>query len=241
MKQTLIKLSEKHYIIVLLKENEEFNENDTDSEIKEGEKFYSYLLDGDNKPVYGIYTCLKNYKSKFDNHITSIETGRNEDDTRHFIFYTDICKKITHSTQPLNQQCQNVCSGFCINCPDTSVKRLELSEVEELISGYSVEKMAEKEFPLLDESWCRTGTTHEENLQLLGHRRTYIKGFNTHKELVKDKLFTVDDMKKALELGLTLIDGNVYNEEHFQKFIQSLLSPTEWEVTFNEQGKLKLI
>lgn len=36
------------------------------------------------------------------------------------------------------------------------------------------------------------------------------------------KQFSLEDMKKAMELGLTLIDGNVHNQERFEGFIQSL-------------------
>lgn len=40
----------------------------------------------------------------------------------------------------------------------------------------TLEEAAEKEFPLLDTEWCRTGAAEEENLQLLGHRKSFIKG-----------------------------------------------------------------
>jgi hypothetical protein len=40
----------------------------------------------------------------------------------------------------------------------------------------TLEQAAEKEFPLLDTQWCRTGAAEEENLQLLGHRKSFIKG-----------------------------------------------------------------
>jgi hypothetical protein len=40
----------------------------------------------------------------------------------------------------------------------------------------TIEEAAEKEFPLLDTQWCRTGAAEEENLQLLGHRKSFIKG-----------------------------------------------------------------
>jgi hypothetical protein len=136
-------------------------------------------------------------------------------------------KKITHSTQPLEEEKELGYGNYLLN--KDVIKPLSLSEVEELIYGYSVEKS-------LNELY-----TKDENLFSMIDNMSYKIGFSAHKELVKDKLFTVDDMKKALELGLTLIDGNVYNEKHFQKFIQSLLSPTEWEVEFDEQGKLKLI
>jgi hypothetical protein len=95
---------------------------------------------------------------------------------------TDNLRKITHSTEPIERY-DHPAGGY--EGIFDKIKQLPLSEVEEVINGYSVEKMAEKEFPLLDES-LRTGATHEENLQLLGHRRTYIKGFKAHQELVKD-------------------------------------------------------
>jgi hypothetical protein len=40
----------------------------------------------------------------------------------------------------------------------------------------TLEQAAEKEFPLLNTQWCKTGAAEEENLQLLGHRKSFIKG-----------------------------------------------------------------
>ena len=40
----------------------------------------------------------------------------------------------------------------------------------------TLEEAAEKEFPLVDTQWCRTGAAEEENLQLLGARKSFIKG-----------------------------------------------------------------
>ena len=40
----------------------------------------------------------------------------------------------------------------------------------------TLEEAAEKEFPLIDTEWCRTGACEEENLHLLGHRKSFIKG-----------------------------------------------------------------
>ena len=67
----------------------------------------------------------------------------------------------------------------------------------------------------------------------------YIDGFNTHKNLIKDKLFTIEDMKKAIEMSRQYpkdVAGFSNNE-----ILKSLLPKTEWEVEFDEQGKLKLI
>ena len=40
----------------------------------------------------------------------------------------------------------------------------------------TLEEAAEKEFPLIDTEWCKTGAAEEENLQLLGHRKSFIAG-----------------------------------------------------------------
>ena len=72
----------------------------------------------------------------------------------------------------------------------------------------------------------------------LGSAQGFEYGFNKAMELNKDKLFTMDDIKKALTygwrkagLGLTvlLIEEN--------EFIQSIKQPTEIEVTFNPEEK----
>lgn len=112
-----------------------------------------------------------------------------------------------------------------------------LSEVEELLFGYSAQKLAESRWneatanlkldTLNKGMWCG-GFQH---------------GFNAHKELTKDKLFTVKDLEKTLkELSkkffmnpnFTLLDA--VNESI--KIID-LLQPTEWEVEFIN-GKLTL-
>jgi hypothetical protein len=46
----------------------------------------------------------------------------------------------------------------------------------------TLEEAAEKEFPLIDTEWCRTGACEEENLHLLGHRRSFIKGAKWQQE-----------------------------------------------------------
>lgn len=40
----------------------------------------------------------------------------------------------------------------------------------------TLEEAAEREFPLLDTEWCATGDSIQENLQLLGHRKSFIAG-----------------------------------------------------------------
>ena len=143
-------------------------------------------------------------------------------------------KLVTHSTEP-----ELLGAGWM-----QSVLPLLLSEVEEVINGYSVEKMADE-------------YSYFERKSKWGNivRNAYVQGFNTHKELVKDKLFTVEDMRRAFLSGIS-ITGEGYNAEYSDgnnpdietefgesanKFIQLLLPKTEWDVEFNEQGKLKLV
>lgn len=65
-----------------------------------------------------------------------------------------------------------------------------------------------------------------------------------HQELVKDKLFTVEDIEKAFRAGgaYTLGSHEDFQQIHLseKEYIQSL-QPTEWDVKFNEQGKLELL
>jgi hypothetical protein len=147
---------------------------------------------------------------------------------------TDVCwRKITHSTQPLNTNFNDW----------LDVQTISLSEVGELIYGYTARSMTEKE----------TIKNHFNN------ESSYIKGFNSHKNLVKNKLFTIEDMQKAIQMSRLISDGKEsFDAEDISgctevctydwKFkhndydiIQSLLPKTEWNVEFDENGKLKLI
>jgi hypothetical protein len=55
-----------------------------------------------------------------------------------------------------------------------------------------LEEAAEKEFPLIDTEWCRTGDCEEENLHLLGHRKSFIKGAKWQSE----RMYTYDELKQ---------------------------------------------
>ena len=138
-------------------------------------------------------------------------------------------RKITHSTEPLDKDIH----GFKYWTKD--IIPLSLSEVEELIYGYSVEKMAEK----YKQIGIDAGEPFKQS-QL--EKIAFIKGFNAHKELVKDKLFTVGDMDTALikmALCAARLGEGCLNKKN--EIIESLLPKTEWEVEFDEQGKLKLV
>lgn len=68
------------------------------------------------------------------------------------------------------------------------------------------------------------------------------KGFKAHQELSKDKVFTVEDMRKAIKKSLYYWNQNANTESAaISDILQSVSPKTEWNVTFDEQGKLKLI
>jgi hypothetical protein len=58
----------------------------------------------------------------------------------------------------------------------------------------TLEEAAEKEFPLIDTEWCRTDEVEEENLQLLGHRKSFIKGAKWQAE----RMYSDEDLVQLL-------------------------------------------
>jgi len=62
----------------------------------------------------------------------------------------------------------------------------------------------------------------------------FIKGFNKAMELNKDKLFTVEDVRKAMSIGLSIGYGRQFEIENksveIDSYIKSLQQPTEIEV-----------
>jgi hypothetical protein len=80
----------------------------------------------------------------------------------------------------------------------------------------------EEYFPLLDTTNDRTGEVEEENLQLLGHRRSFIVGAKWQAE----RMYSEQDMKLAWEDGrdCTSVVGNF----PFIKTMFTHRSFTEW-------------
>jgi len=119
---------------------------------------------------------------------------------------------------------------------------ISAAEAEEAINGYSVEKMAENyakrytdknNYGYNGDSLCI-----EDRIEM----EAYIEGFNAHKELVKGKVFTVDDMRKAWNaafIDAMSLDEETYKPLFFEVFIQSL-QQTEWPCKF-ENGKLVIL
>lgn len=135
-----------------------------------------------------------------------------------------LCKKTTHSTEPLNDNPHYADYGI-----------ITLREVKELIGEVDVEKKAEELTSHL--------TFPEER------REGIIIGYNQALEDNKEKKYTEEDMKECVKSILR--DLNTHNEidkpvnfvwtDSFKKHIQSLQPKTEWEVEFDENNKLRLL
>lgn len=136
--------------------------------------------------------------------------------------------RITHSTQIAEHS-----------------KLISLTEVEELVNGYSVDSICEKEFNI---KYPSDETNWKKSL--------WKDGFKVHQELTKDKLFTESELLLLLDRiarryfkqgqehkGNMAIAGDplfgLRNE--LKEFIKSLLPKNEWLVDFDENGKLKLV
>lgn len=127
--------------------------------------------------------------------------------------------KVTHSTQ------------------EGIGEQLNLNDIEELVNGYSIREMAEKDAHLV---WNDETTFENEQRELNGHIIGFIEGFKAHKELSKDKLFTVDDLIFMYNKGVIAMRKHVDSFDNCQKHIQSLLPPTEWNIEF-QNGKIILV
>lgn len=130
-------------------------------------------------------------------------------------------KKITHSNKPLEEDItyRGITKKpvFCF----FTIKPLYLSEILELIRGYNLGTLAElHSLKMLDE--YKSSNTN-----------SFFEGFKTAMEITKDKVFTIEDIEKAMIEGLTI-------DKFWERCCQSLQPKTEWDVEFDEQGKLKL-
>lgn len=123
----------------------------------------------------------------------------------------DTCKKITHSTQNLE-----------------GVIKLNLSDVEEVVLEHSEIKMivASQKYALDN---C------EDNMAALTKvKLAWEEGFKTHRELVKDMLFTLEDIEQAIIDNLTI-------EQFWEKCCKFLLPKTEWNIEIDEDNKITLL
>ena len=129
-------------------------------------------------------------------------------------------KKITHSTQPLELLSENGLSGMGFS----KVRPLNVFEVKELIGEVDVEKKA------------------NDCIAKVKHNGSFIRGYTQALEDNKDKKYTEEDLLLfSAELIGKFKLGIIKEVEDVNTIIQSLQPKTEWEVTFDEQGKLRLV
>jgi len=159
-----------------------------------------------------------------DSEIKEGDWTSTEENTIHQVDYVDAYtkingwKKITHSTQPLEE-------GTTIHDIEHKrwilIKYIDLQEIKELIGEVDIWQ----KFKEIDGS-CQKGE-YEHWL--------FESGYNQALEDNKEKKYTEEDLKRYH--NIMCLHGNKKGEE----FIQSLQPKTEWEVEFDEQGKLKLV
>jgi len=116
---------------------------------------------------------------------------------------------------------------------------LSKQNCDEIFGVLDVEKLAEEEFRLLElTNHSSDSYVDEENNQLLGHRKTYIKGYNKAMELNKDKLFTATNLRVGM-IHLLYLEkeknefSEVFKERQFKfidDYIQHLQKPKEIDV-----------
>jgi len=99
-----------------------------------------------------------------------------------------------------------------------------------------VEKLLEKKFPLLSIENDRTGEIEEENLRLLGHRRTYENGYNQAIFDNKDKQFTLDDIERVIDIMCNNYTLPISKRTGKSEIIQSL-TKQEYEVELEMEMK----
>ena len=138
-------------------------------------------------------------------------------DTTQGKHHASVCKKITHSTQPLELLSENGLSGMGFS----KVRPLNVFEVKELIGEVDVEKKA------------------NDCIAKVKHNGSFIRGYNQALEDKKDKKYTEEDMRNAILIGMKTGFHPEYHIESANRIIQSIQSKTEWEVEFDENGKLK--
>lgn len=139
-------------------------------------------------------------------------------------------KKVTHSTQP-----ELLGIGWM-----QSVKPLLLSEVEELVNGYSVEKMCEVEAKRLH-SWEKHSDTDIYNQLVYEDAKLIEIGFKTYQELVKDKVFTIEDIRQILYAFETYEGSKIYVGDVFNDVMKQFIPKTEWDITIDENNKITLL
>lgn len=111
-----------------------------------------------------------------------------------------------------------------------------------LTLGYNVEKMAEEWF--LINQYNQEDMIHSNRVaEYITTKNLWKTGFNAHKELVKDKLFTVEQVNSLVNSVLEFISHHEPSEfnEWYKKKLQKYLPKTEWDCTISTEGKIILL
>jgi hypothetical protein len=113
---------------------------------------------------------------------------------------------------------------------DTEAK-LSKQNCDEIFGVTDVEELAEEDAKI------KEGFVLEP-VQVAPYRLGFRNGFNKAMELNKNKVFTLEDIKKAIVWAHDKSTEGVYlSRLPVDEFIQSLQQPTEIEVTFNPEEK----
>jgi hypothetical protein len=105
-----------------------------------------------------------------------------------------------------------------------SNRKLLKQNCDEIFGVIDVEKLAENEYPTFN---LELNLTTSFNTLA---QAPFINGFNKAMELNKDKLFTLEDMQKAFELGHNGAADTYMLEKNEQEFEKLIQQPTEIEV-----------
>lgn len=185
--------------------------------IKIKENFYVV-----GKAEEGVNPEVKHFDNKVDEN--SIHKSTSMDDEIIYYFVRGIKEnsrtihEVTHSTQQLE-----------------GVELLDKSEIEELVYGYSVEKIA-------DELW-------RSPYSQLTSKSSFKKGFQAAMEINKDKIcISVEDFKKEAYNFFTIYQTNDFDNDGLEKEFERILDlrlknylpRTEWDVEIIN-NKIELI
>lgn len=129
-------------------------------------------------------------------------------------------KKITHSTKQLD-----------------GVIKIDIKEIEEIICGYSIENLT---------SNCAVNYSH--SLYQFAKDR-FKDGFNAHKELTKNKLYTKEDLMQFVDYMYESKTAHRYKDgigdfsvfrtlmSHYVRHLEK----SEWSIEIDENNKFKLL
>lgn len=157
-------------------------------------------------------------------------------------------KKVTHSTQPLETvPLYKMPNGELINeIWHDKIKQLSLSEVKELLC-MSMDLIKRKDAYLQKVREEVKDYPQHDRIYILGSSDlAFTEGYNQALEDNKDRKYTGEDIKTAFSrYAFASTSNQPYSEDEllneFRKFIQSIQPKTEWDVKFDDRGKLKLV